>query len=53
MWESMRFYQVAHYITFFSFSLQPHLKLTFMSNYSVMANKCFGWIQLDLKIHGE
>ena len=38
MWESMRFSQVAHYMTSFSFRLQPQLNLAFMSNYYVMAN---------------
>ena len=38
MWESMRFYQMAHYMTSFSFRLPPHLNLAFMSNYYVMAN---------------
>ena len=31
--ESMRFCQVAHCMTFFSFRYPPHLNLAFMSNY--------------------
>ena len=38
MWESMRFCQVTHCMTFFSFRLPLHLNLAFMSNYYVMAN---------------
>ena len=41
MWESMRFCQVAHCITSFSFRLSPHLYLAFMSNYYVMTNAFF------------
>ena len=37
MWESMRFCQVTHCMTSFSFRLPPYLNLAFMSNYYVMA----------------
>ena len=50
MWESMRFCQVAHCMTSFSFKLPPHLNLAFMSNYYVMAN---AFIQMYLPLHNS